>query len=406
MPFTALYLGNRIDATVIPADLWEELKDSEYKNDLVCRACGSSMIPKTYTSTGTQFFAHKATTGCQFSAGQTKEHLLLKSVVADAVRKAGWTPEFEAFLFICEDTSKSWVDVLAVSPDHRRRVAFEIQWSYQSSERYIQRTERYAKEGVETCWISKRDTQAERYVLNYTLSEGLETVLIDNEDVPIENMVKDVLLEDIIFTNNCPFTIDWHKCRGLECAMKHGEKEYKTRCAFERSTIKAIKERISQCFKWRFPISNDLIDLTFKILNRIARKEALPSVGDAISNLIPNPSWDIENIRGDLSGVHTLADLCRFLWNNNALYKKIRETNAYDPRLDFHYWKCNCAKSKLEICYRIYPNGSRHNVIRCSECHAMHDGSGPSKKRLKPEQFANAKRVEYTKGKGYDYSPL
>ena len=322
--------------------------------------------------------------------------------LADAIRKAGWSPELEAFLLTCEDTSKSWVDVLAVSPDHGRRVAFEIQWSYQSTERYIQRTERYAKEGVETCWISKRHTEAEKHVLNYTLSEDLDTVSIDNKDIPIEDVVKDILLEDIIFTDNCSFTRGWHKCRSLECATKYGEKEYKTRCALERSTIKAIKERISQCFERRVPTSHNLINLTLKILNHIAKKEGLPSVKDTISNLIPSPSCDIESVTGDLSGVHTLADLCQFLWNNDALYRKIRETNAYDPRLDFHYWKCNCKKSKLEICYRVYPNRSRHNVIRCSECHAMHSGSGPSKKRLKPEQFAKAKRVDYQQGKGVE----
>ena len=58
MPFTAKYGDYRVDATVFPVDLWDELKASTEKHNLICPDpdCDIQMIPKTYHRTGTQFF--------------------------------------------------------------------------------------------------------------------------------------------------------------------------------------------------------------------------------------------------------------------------------------------------------------------------------------------------------------
>lgn len=68
-----------------------------------------------------RFFAHDAAREeCPLN-GETPDHRLLKSAIAAAVRAAGWNAVLEA-----EGPQRRWrADVLATSPDGRRRVAWE-----------------------------------------------------------------------------------------------------------------------------------------------------------------------------------------------------------------------------------------------------------------------------------------
>ena len=79
---------------------------------------------------------------------------------------------------ICRNSSqesKRYVDVLATSPDCPDcRIAFEIQWSYQISDAYIERTQSYTERGIRTYWISRKEVDYPFFsdgVNNFNLTE-------------------------------------------------------------------------------------------------------------------------------------------------------------------------------------------------------------------------------------------
>lgn len=462
MPFTAKYKGNRVDATNFPADVWNELKASTEKHDLYCPNpnCSIQMIPKTYHRTGTQFFAHKHESNCPMSKGMTPEHLMLQNQVQKAVIDAGWQAEKEVYLPELRNELKRYVDVLAVSPDDPdSRIAFEIQWSPQTPEKYIQRTRSYTERGILTYWVSRKQLPLsclDDGVCNWQLSEDNNTVQyqVASEKtliLPVENFVKKVLSDDGMFVESCGFTDRFHFCEGIECAMEAGKSQHSTRISRANFAMNVLLKYIRE---WNEAVTSEYL---WKVLDHIAEKEELQDVRDVLDNLTnigfryierqPIP-YDIEqgieastplgltkleearysimkklkderkSFFHDSYPPPTLPKLCRWLWNSEKLYKKMVRSPAYDPRLDYDYWQCSCDWKHLEIGYRLFQGNKRTkdkpvrvNVIRCSECGAMHSGAGPSKKRIKQDLLHKAKRYELVsghldkkyraKGKGY-----
>jgi competence protein CoiA len=99
MSFTALHpeLG-RIDATL--ADLGQGLEwDSVYRTRprirLTCPECGHGVHAKL-SPRRTQYFAHDPgrSPHCQLSV-ESADHHLLKLVLAEAIRRAGWLADLE-----------------------------------------------------------------------------------------------------------------------------------------------------------------------------------------------------------------------------------------------------------------------------------------------------------------------
>ena len=204
MPFTAKYGDQRVDATVFPADLWDMLKASTEKHDLICPDpdCDIQMIPKTYHRTGTQFFAHKTHSQCPLSKGMTQEHLSLQRRVQKAVIDAGWQATMEAYLPELRHESKRYVDVLATSPDDPNcRIAFEIQWSPQTPEAYIERTQSYIERGIKTYWISKREVGQQCFqegVYNFVLTKDCESVFFNENQYGDVDLLDDFLIDDFV----------------------------------------------------------------------------------------------------------------------------------------------------------------------------------------------------------------
>ncbi len=124
VPLVALHaeLGP-LDATLEDlgsAAAWDQVHRVRPRAPLTCRGCGQGLQAKV-SKLGLRFFAHDAATaGCP-SNGETPAHRLLKSVLAAAIRSAGRTAELEV-------PGDGWrTDVLGVSPDGHRRVAWEAQ---------------------------------------------------------------------------------------------------------------------------------------------------------------------------------------------------------------------------------------------------------------------------------------
>lgn len=156
MPLTALGADtNLIDATTVSIEAWSTIHRVRPRAILSCRGCGEPMVAKV-SSRGMRFFAHdRVSPDCPFN-GESADHRWLKARLAVAVRAAGWDAQVEAEP--APDDSGGWrADVLALEPGGGRRVAFEAQLASMTADEGIERTARYARDRIETLWITVRD---------------------------------------------------------------------------------------------------------------------------------------------------------------------------------------------------------------------------------------------------------
>ena len=115
--------------------------------------CGSGVVLKR-SPLGTLFFAHERRGSCT-SAPESTEHLILKSLIAQAAEKAGWIAATEVRGATPE--GKEWVaDVLCTKPGSSAKVAFEVQWSPQTWEETELRQKRYQDSGVRAVWLMRQ----------------------------------------------------------------------------------------------------------------------------------------------------------------------------------------------------------------------------------------------------------
>lgn len=120
---------------------------------LSCPECGFGVHAKV-SPRGLRYFAHDPgrPPECELS-NESIEHHLLKLELATAIRDAGWHAEMEV-----RAPDGSWrADVMATSVDGARRWAWEAQLSPISDFDLLDRTARYADEGIEVCWVSPRE---------------------------------------------------------------------------------------------------------------------------------------------------------------------------------------------------------------------------------------------------------
>ncbi|MFD8557366.1 competence protein CoiA [Streptosporangium canum] len=157
MSFTALHpeLG-RIDATL--TDLgqglsWESVYRTRPRIELTCPECGYGVHAKL-SPRRTRYFAHDPgrPPHCQLAV-ESADHHLLKLVLAEAIRHAGWSADLEV-----PAPDGSWrADVMATSVADGDRMAWEAQLSPITEDDIRMRTDRYADDGIEVCWVSSRD---------------------------------------------------------------------------------------------------------------------------------------------------------------------------------------------------------------------------------------------------------
>ncbi|SNT35733.1 competence protein CoiA [Streptosporangium subroseum] len=157
MSFTALHpeLG-RIDATL--NDLgqglaWESVYRTRPRIGLTCPECGHGVHAKL-SPRRTRYFAHDPgrSPHCQLAV-ESADHHLLKLVLAEAIRGAGWSADLEV-----PAPDGSWrADVMATSVAGGDRVAWEAQLSPITDDDIQMRTDRYADDDIDVCWVSSRD---------------------------------------------------------------------------------------------------------------------------------------------------------------------------------------------------------------------------------------------------------
>ena len=208
MPFVANLNGHRITSLDYSERDWQALKAEYTHHKLLCndRGCQSPMIPKTYGSTGTQFFVHKARVtdrNCAYAGGESAEHLRLKELVYKTAKQLDCTPECEVWL----PEINRRADVLI------RDIVIEIQLSPQSDAHYLQRTRDYQQLGKQVVWIAPERSirKPVAYPVAGLINIGAECVpyiYTPTEDGKLHTTLElSKWLEQIL--NN---TIRWHSC--------------------------------------------------------------------------------------------------------------------------------------------------------------------------------------------------
>lgn len=143
--------GEPVDAGSFSSAEWEALKANSVLGDFVMPCCRAPAVLKTSIN-GRAFFAHLSDE-CA-TAPETKWHLAGKAAVLSALRNMGIHGQEEV---PGKSSTGAWeADVLFEVGDGpaRRRIAIELQRSYQHLRDYVRRQERYAAGGVESYWLT------------------------------------------------------------------------------------------------------------------------------------------------------------------------------------------------------------------------------------------------------------
>lgn len=154
MPLTALIpSGALIDSTSCTEDEWEAVRGVAAPDRPRCRDCRGMMSAKI-SRTGLRFFAHIARPESCAMGGESPEHRRLKHRIALLIRELGFDAAVEAGPAV--DDAGGWrADVLGAAATGRR-VAFEVQLAGMTIAEGRDRTKRYARDGIETVWVSTK----------------------------------------------------------------------------------------------------------------------------------------------------------------------------------------------------------------------------------------------------------
>ncbi|MFF4583396.1 competence protein CoiA [Streptomyces sp. NPDC001373] len=130
---------------------WESIHRASPRVSMTCPECRHPVHAKV-SRYGLRFFAHDPGSPTCALAGESVEHHLLKLELATAIRATGHHAELEV-----RGPGGNWrADVMASSPDGTLRMAWEAQLSPITTGEVSERTTRFAKDGVRTCWVATR----------------------------------------------------------------------------------------------------------------------------------------------------------------------------------------------------------------------------------------------------------
>jgi len=129
-------------------DSWNILKKTYKNSNLTMPCCGAEAIPKT-SKLNNYFFAHKKQGECT-TAPESEEHIYLKNLISNIALSEGWK-------VITEKqgqtpSGETWIaDVYCTKGNVK--LAFEVQWSAQTNDEFIRRTQKYTNSGIRVLWL-------------------------------------------------------------------------------------------------------------------------------------------------------------------------------------------------------------------------------------------------------------
>jgi Competence protein CoiA-like family len=133
---------------------WKALRDTNAQQRHLTMPCCRAAVTLKTSRLGTQFFAHVRGVGGCDAKPESREHLLAKEGIARAAVSAHW----EALTEARDNTMPCrWIaDVLCTKITSRARIAFEVQWTRQSSEETQRRQLAYRSAGIWCLWLMRQ----------------------------------------------------------------------------------------------------------------------------------------------------------------------------------------------------------------------------------------------------------
>lgn len=136
--------GETIEAYRFESAEWESLKASYTLGDFLTTCCDSLAVLKT-SQNGFPFFAHHSDE-CA-TAPETIWHKTAKALICSYLSRSGITAVEEH-----ASPDRTWIaDVYFETSG--RKIAIELQHSYQSLPKYLERQRRYQAAGLESYWL-------------------------------------------------------------------------------------------------------------------------------------------------------------------------------------------------------------------------------------------------------------
>lgn len=226
MPLRATLNDNDIQSFNYDYEGWASLKETYKNQSLIMPCCQMKAVPKT-SKLGTQYFAHARRGDCD-SNPETKEHIHLKFLIAKVAKQCGWDviTEHEGYT---PDGEKWIADVYCQKGSSK--LAFEVQWSHQTIDEYLRRTEKYTKSDVRCAWLFRlkgkreyyRSDFVESYLLPYfSFRHKDDEFVVTRYDTPIQDFVIGMLSghlawlpkkNDFLNTRICYTEHDCWRCR-------------------------------------------------------------------------------------------------------------------------------------------------------------------------------------------------
>jgi len=196
VPLRAIHGDTAILAFDYDADGWTKLKAASRDMAVSMPCCGRAAVPKT-SKRGNFFFAHTVRGDCS-SAPESQEHIFLKSVIAKAAKRAGWTVMTE-WRGTASNGEKWVADVFCQKGS--AKVAIEVQLSYQTVEELNRRTSNYRASGVRVAWVVSGQKFESDYIapskeipfFHLTRYSSDEEPLISEFNVPLSNFTAGAL---------------------------------------------------------------------------------------------------------------------------------------------------------------------------------------------------------------------
>lgn len=131
---------------------WDALKEQSISKPFAFKmpCCGARAVLKTSIN-GLQFFAHQSDE-CA-TAPETVWHAQAKDLIFGALKNLGLNPRTEA----AGGTGKDLWRADVYFEIGERKIAIELQRSYQHLRKFVARQERYSRSGVECYWLVRRE---------------------------------------------------------------------------------------------------------------------------------------------------------------------------------------------------------------------------------------------------------
>ncbi|MGJ7521724.1 hypothetical protein ACSFA0_14650 [Variovorax sp. LT1P1] len=147
--------SGELHATDFDADSWNRLRTSNRKDRHLKMICCGTGVALRETKLGTRYFSHTSKGFCE-SAAERAEVLHARSIIASAVRRAGWQTEIEVPIISNKD-APLLADVVASRLD-AQPLAFKVQWTHLDFDEMAKHQAAAEQAGLQLVWLMRQQS--------------------------------------------------------------------------------------------------------------------------------------------------------------------------------------------------------------------------------------------------------